>query len=169
MSCENELAGVIRAAGRRYTIQRGLVMAALHHGPPHQTADQIFEAVQRADPRSEVALSTVYRTLASLEEVHLVTALRSAGAETVYEAGQAERHHHLICRACGGTVQLELASLTGVESEIRERTGFEPLISHLAVPGLCSACLPTTDASSSGEPSGESSAEPGRQPGGGDE
>ncbi len=149
MSCEGEIRSAIRSAGRRYTAQRGRVLSVLRHAGGHRSAEQVFDAVQGDDPHSSVALSTIYRTLASLEEMRLVASMRAAGGETVYEAVAGEdRHHHLICTRCGVTVETDLASLERLEQEIRERTGFEPQIRHLGIPGLCATCSePNGDAS----------------------
>jgi len=141
MSSEDDVRSAIRSAGRRYTTQRGRVLSLLRDGGGHRTADQVFDAVQDADPHSGVALSTIYRTLASLEAMRLVVSMKAAGGETVYEAVPDEdRHHHLICTGCGTTVETHLASLDRLEREIRERTGFEPRIRHLGIPGLCMSC-----------------------------
>ena len=142
MSCEGETRSAIRSAGRRYTAQRGRVLSVLRHAGGHRTADQVFDAVQVADPHSGAALSTIYRTLASLAEMQLVVSMKAAGGETVYEAVPDEdRHHHLICTSCGVTVETDLSSLERLEREIRERTGFEPRIRHLGLPGLCVNCF----------------------------
>ena len=141
MSCEDEVRSAIRSAGRRYTTQRGRVLSVLRHGGGHRTADQVFDTVQEVDPHSGVALSTIYRTLASLEEMRLVVSMKAAGGETVHEAvPDDDRHHHLICTGCGATLETHLASLEPLEREIRERTGFEPRIRHLGIPGLCVSC-----------------------------
>ena len=141
MSCEGEIRSAIRSAGRRYTAQRGRVLSTLRHAREHRTADQLFAALQDSDPHGGIARSTIYRTLASLEEMRLVASMKAAGGEPVYEAvADEDRHHHLICSRCGATVETELGSLEGLEREIRERTGFEPRIRHLGIPGLCPSC-----------------------------
>jgi Fur family ferric uptake transcriptional regulator len=141
MSCEGEIRSAIRSAGRRYTAQRGRVLTVLRHAGGHRTAEQVFDAVQDADPHSGVALSTIYRTLASLEEMRLVASMKAASGETVFEAvADEDRHHHLICTSCGVTVETDLASLERLEHEIRRQTGFEPSIRHLGIPGLCAQC-----------------------------
>lgn len=142
MSCESDIPAAIRSAGHRYTSQRGRVLAALRHSKGHRTAEQLFDDVHEEDLHAGMALSTVYRVLASLEEMGLVVGMRTAGADAVFEAAPEQgHHHHLVCRGCGQVAELELSSLASVEREIRERTGFQPAIRHLAVPGWCSDCV----------------------------
>lgn len=141
MSCDSDIPAAIRSTGFRYTSQRGRVLTTLRHGEGHRTAEQVFEDVHKEDPHAGMALSTVYRVLASLEEMGLVVAMRTTGAEAVFEAALEQgQHHHLVCRDCGQVAELELGSVVSVEQEIRDRTGFQPAIRHLAVPGVCRSC-----------------------------
>lgn len=143
MSCESDIPAAIRSTGHRYTSQRGRVLATLRHGTGHRTAEQVFDDVRGDDLHAGMALSTVYRVLASLEEMGLVVALRTTGADAVFEAAPEQgHHHHLVCRRCGRVAELELRSVASVEREIRDRTSFQPSIRHLAIPGLCSGCTP---------------------------
>jgi Fur family ferric uptake transcriptional regulator len=141
MSCEIEFPSLFRSQGRRLTSQRTAVLAALRHAQGHRTAEELFEAVAARDTRAAgISLSTVYRTLDALEDMHLVSKL-AAGASATYEwVGDEPAHHHLVCDACGRVTALELESVSLLTNEIRERSGFEPVIHHLGIGGLCADC-----------------------------
>ncbi|HWF48104.1 MAG TPA: transcriptional repressor [Bryobacteraceae bacterium] len=85
-------------SGLRCTPQRYAVMAFLmeHHG--HPTAAEIFEAVNRLDPRSSRA--TTYNNLRDLVQVGLVREVAVEGRAARFDAN-GMRHHHFICDRCG--------------------------------------------------------------------
>lgn len=141
MSCEPEIAQAVRERGRRLTIQRAKILSALRHASDHQSAEQVLERVRDADPHADISLSTVYRTLETATELALTSELRGAAGTSVYEWNEpGTTHHHLECSSCGRTSEVELASLQIAEAEIRERSGFEADIRHLAIPGVCEGC-----------------------------
>jgi Fur family peroxide stress response transcriptional regulator len=91
------------SSGLRCTPQRYAVMAFLmeHHG--HPTAAEIFEAVNRVDPRSSRA--TTYNNLRDLVEAGLVREVAVEGRAARFDANGL-RHHHFICDHCGNVEDL---------------------------------------------------------------
>ena len=143
MSCEPEIAQAVRERGRRLTIQRAKILSALRHANVHQSAEQILDRVRDDDPHADISLSTVYRTLETSTGLQLTSELRGASGTSVFEWNDPDTtHHHLECRDCGTTEEVDLSSLQIAEAEIRERAGFEADIRHLAIPGLCADCGP---------------------------
>jgi Fur family ferric uptake transcriptional regulator len=142
MSCESDVEQALRESGRRFTMQRSKILTALRHGGGHRTADEIFEQVREEDPHAGISRSTVYRALDTLKQMRLVSELDSHPGTATFEwtDREAPRHHHLVCRGCGGTVELELPALAAIESEIERTTGFDPDIRHLGITGLCEQC-----------------------------
>ena len=138
---------VIRAAGLRRTTPRALVLRTLRTSSGHLTASEIFERLESERPEEPIAVSTVYRALEALEEKGVVAALRSRGQETRYEwSPERPAHHHLICRACGEVVELDLDTVQQLAAEIEARTGFQPDIRHLAIDGVCEHCRSSEEA-----------------------
>ena len=89
----------------RNTRQRRAVAAVLDELDGFASAQQIHELL---DNRGEhVGLSTVYRNLQALVEAGNVDALRGDDGETRYRQCSSGHHHHLVCRACGRTVEVE--------------------------------------------------------------
>ena len=57
---------------------------------------------------ASVGLTTVYRHLTALAESGYVDVLRTGGGEAVYRrCPTSEHHHHLVCRSCGRSVEVE--------------------------------------------------------------
>lgn len=141
MSCTSEVDRAIRASGLRRTMPRSLVLSAVRHEGGHVSAYRVAERIEREHPAAEVALSTVYRALETLERRGLISALRLPSQETRYEwSGAAASHHHLVCRRCGETAELTPDALTEVAEQIERSTGFRVELRHLALNGLCADC-----------------------------
>lgn len=141
MSCETETVQVLRDTGHKATPQRLMILAALRHARGHLTASEIYDQVVTEYPY--VDISTVYRTLAVLKEMRLVSEIDMGIGDTSYEWVPREgRHHHLICRTCGNISSLDHHYLEDLGAEILSESGFLPDLEHFAIFGLCAGCLP---------------------------
>src|SRR5215467_9601540 len=94
----------LAGSGLRSTPQRYAVMAFLMEQEGHPTAAEIFEAVNRADPRSSRA--TIYNNLRDLVEAGLVREVAMEGRAARFDA-KGTRHHHFICDCCGNVEDME--------------------------------------------------------------
>jgi Fur family transcriptional regulator, peroxide stress response regulator len=90
--------------GLRCTPQRYAVMAFLMECNRHPTAAEIFEAVNRVDPRSSRA--TTYNNLRDLVEAGLVREVALEGRAARFDA-KGTRHHHFVCDRCGSVEDME--------------------------------------------------------------
>ena len=88
----------------RCTPQRYAVMAFLTDSNQHPTAAEIFDAVNRVDPRSSRA--TTYNNLRDLVEAGLVREVAVEGRAARFDA-RGLRHHHFICDRCGSVEDVE--------------------------------------------------------------
>jgi Fe2+ or Zn2+ uptake regulation protein len=91
-------------SGLRCTAQRYAVMAFLMDHTGHPTAAEIFEAVNRVDPRSSRA--TTYNNLRDLVKAGLVREVAVEGRAGRFDA-TGMRHHHFICDRCGNVEDME--------------------------------------------------------------
>jgi len=101
-----EPADLLREHGVQVTAQRLAVLRAVSHRP-HGTADDIEEIV-----RSEIgAISrqSVYDALAILTDKGLIRRIQPARSPARYETRVDDNHHHLVCRSCGHTVDVDCA------------------------------------------------------------
>src|ERR1700749_3321242 len=92
------------ASGLRCTPQRYAVMAFLMEQNSHPTAAEIFEAVNRMDPRCSRA--TTYNNLRDLVHAGLVREVAVEGRAARFDA-KGMRHHHFICDRCGNVEDIE--------------------------------------------------------------
>jgi Fe2+ or Zn2+ uptake regulation protein len=90
--------------GLRCTPARFAVMAFLTERNSHPTAAEIFDAVNRQDPRSSRA--TTYNNLRDLVKAGLVREVAVEGRAARYDA-KGTPHHHFICDRCGNVEDID--------------------------------------------------------------
>jgi Fur family transcriptional regulator, peroxide stress response regulator len=85
--------------GLRVTPQRLEVYRELLRAADHPSVDMLHRRVRRRLPT--ITPDTIYRTLNTLEKAGLAVRVSAVGNSARFEAGLV-RHHHFVCRACGG-------------------------------------------------------------------
>lgn len=128
----------LRAAGRRVTHQRELILEVLEASHQHLDADALFERVKARDPG--VSLATIYRTLSLFTEMGLVREHRLSGKRTLYEPMRDEPHYHFTCLGCGEAIDFGTPLVEQIEEELREQEGVSVTNTHLLVSGFCAQC-----------------------------
>jgi len=94
----------LEGSGLRCTAQRYAVMAFLIESKRHPTAAEIYQAVNRVDPRSSRA--TTYNNLRDLVEAGLVREVAVEGRAARFDV-TGMRHHHFICDRCGNVEDMD--------------------------------------------------------------
>jgi Fur family transcriptional regulator, ferric uptake regulator len=122
---------------RRTTRQREAVREALAASDEFVSAQALHQTLL-ADG-AKVGLATVYRALAALAEDGEADALQSGG-EVLYRACTPTHHHHLICRRCGRTVELEAAAVERWARQVAAEHGFVEPDHVVDIFGLCAEC-----------------------------
>ena len=87
-----------------------------------------------------VGLSTVYRTLQALADGGEVDMLRTEDGEAVYRRCSATHHHHLVCRVCGRTVEVEGPTVERWADGVAGEHGFTEVSHTLEIFGTCPDC-----------------------------
>ena len=97
---------LLRHHGLQVTPQRLAVLRAVARRP-HCTADDIDKAVRVEI--GAISRQAVYDALAVLTEKGVLRRIQPAGSPARYEDRVGDNHHHLICRHCGGMVDVDCA------------------------------------------------------------
>lgn len=137
MSCVTEFAPLFRKKGFRMTSQRMAILHTLRHAGGHLSPTQIYQLSRQEMPG--LTEPTVYRTLEFLARNGFAQAAHTANGRLVYELAE-HGHHHLVCRSCGGTMQVSAARLGRMYRQLETSTGYRLDPSHLTLVGLCPAC-----------------------------
>jgi Fe2+ or Zn2+ uptake regulation protein len=127
----------LEGSGLRFTSQRYAVMAFLMKHKSHPTAAEIFEAVNRVDPRSSRA--TTYNNLRDLVEAGLVREVAVEGRAARFDA-KGLRHHHFICDRCGNVEDIEWYEVPRPASRSLGKRVLREC--ELIFRGLCTKCAP---------------------------
>ena len=126
---------------KRNTWQREAVREALGDTAGFVSAQSLHQAMR--EQGSEVGLATVYRALASLATEGEADSLQQEG-EALYRACTPGRHHHhLICRHCGTTVEIEADPVERWAREVAAANGFTRPEHVVDVFGYCADCTKT--------------------------
>jgi Fur family ferric uptake transcriptional regulator len=121
------------------TVRREAVRRVLASSEGFRSAQDIF-ADLRGDG-SKIGLTTVYRALQALSDSGEVDVLRTDDGEAVYRACETERHHHhLVCRKCGHTVEVEGPTVERWAEAIGAEHGFVEVTHSVEVFGTCADC-----------------------------
>jgi Fur family ferric uptake transcriptional regulator len=130
-------------AGRRDTRQRRALREHLAGSDAFVNAQQIHDDLRANGEK--VGLATVYRTLQAMVEAGEVDALRADDGETLYRKCGPRHHHHLVCRSCGQTVELDGPSVEHWVTKAAEENGFTDVKHVVELFGLCSDCSRAAD------------------------
>jgi Fur family ferric uptake transcriptional regulator len=125
-------------AGTRPTRQRRAVAAAMQSFDDFRSAQDIHDLLRRAG--ENVGLSTVYRTLQTLADGGEVDVLRTEDGEALYRRCSERHHHHLVCRACGRTVEVAGPTVESWADSVAAEHGFADVSHTLEIFGTCPAC-----------------------------
>jgi len=133
-----EPAKLLRDHGVHLTAQRIAVLRAVS-GRPHGTADEVAE-----DVRAEIGTisrQAVYDALGLLAEKGIIRRIQPAGSPARYEDRVGDNHHHLICRTCGKTVDVDCAAGYTPCLTASDDAGYRIDEAEVIYWGACPECL----------------------------
>jgi Fur family transcriptional regulator, stress-responsive regulator len=134
-------ADLLRQGGYRVTGQRLAVLRAVS-AHPHATADAVVEVV-RAE-MGAISVQAVYDALGVLVDVALVRRIQPAGSPARFEARVSDNHHHVICRGCGRTDDVDCAVGYAPCLTASDDHGFSIDEAEVIYWGLCPDCSTAT-------------------------
>lgn len=138
----------LRAAGLRATRSRTAVLEVLTEATgraPHLSVAAVTAGVR--ERLGAVSTQAVYDCLAALTEAGLARQIEPAGHPALYEARVGDNHHHLICRSCGRTTDVDCTHGTAPCLAPPLDHGFVVDEAEVIFWGTCPDCLTTRPAS----------------------
>ena len=126
-----------RRRGLAVTVQRRTVFEALSGRRDHPTADQVYDAVR--DRLPGLSRTTVYRVLDTLVVAGFARKVQHAGGVARFDP-ITDRHHHLVCEACGRLVDVDDAAVPALRLPETRGTGFRITDYSVSFLGLCGGC-----------------------------
>ena len=134
----------LRDRGERVTRVRRAVIEVLDATAEHLTADEI--AGRAEDLAPGVHRASVYRALATLGELGLVTHTHLGGSATVYHLNvdlpdrSPALHAHLQCTSCSRVIDIPVSLLEPLADAVEQDLAFRLEPRHTALLGVCADC-----------------------------
>ena len=123
---------------KRNTKQKAAVKHALSEAIGFVSAQQLHLVLKNHG--SSIGLATVYRALNELSGSGEADSLQSSDGELLYRACGEGHHHHLICRNCGKTVEIEADRVESWADEVAKSHGFSSPSHTIDIFGTCAGC-----------------------------
>lgn len=136
----NDFKQLLKNNSLKFTIQREVILETLYNSDEHLTPESLHHLIQEAHPTLKTGIATVYRTLALLEESHMVTSLSFGAQGKKYELGAKEHHDHLICTECGTITEFVDEQIEARQHSITEQLGFKMNDHSMQIYGICKNC-----------------------------
>ena len=130
----------LRTRGLRWTPQRKLIIDVLGAARGHVTGSEIVDRCRTREP--ETTPSTVYRTLAVLEELGYLHHSHGADGREEFHVLPLAEHAHLQCIGCGGSWEIDPVETASLVRELERGRRFQVDVGHLAIAGRCAECAP---------------------------
>lgn len=119
------------------TARREDVRRALATSEGFRSAQDIYADLRASGSR--IGLTTVYRALQTLSQAGEIDVLRTDDGEALYRACRTgEHHHHLVCRVCGRTLEVEGPAVERWAEAVGAEHGFRDVTHLVEIFGTCS-------------------------------
>ncbi|MDX2038714.1 MAG: transcriptional repressor [Isosphaeraceae bacterium] len=141
----HDAAKILREHGLQVTAQRAAVLRAVA-ARPHCTADDVADDVR--DGIGAISRQAVYDALGVLVDKGIVRRIQPAGSPARFETRVGDNHHHLICRRCGATRDVDCAVGAAPCLAPDDARGFRIDEAEVIYWGTCPECLATSNESS---------------------
>jgi Fur family ferric uptake transcriptional regulator len=124
---------------RRNTSQRAVIRQLLAGTDEFVSAQELHAALRTSG--STVGLATVYRALQELAAAGDLDAVRNETGEVLYrQCAEPAHHHHLVCRTCGLTQEVDAPGVEQWARSVAEKYGYVELDHQVELFGVCAAC-----------------------------
>lgn len=114
------------------------VLGALARHDSFVTAQEVHATLIQHGER--LGLATVYRHLRLMAEAHTLDVQNSPDGQTRYRSCAPTHHHHLTCRLCGITREIEAPDVEEWVTALATREAFHDAHHVLEITGVCDAC-----------------------------
>lgn len=136
MNAKHEVGSVGTA---RPTRQRRAITAALGASDEFRSAQEIHDILRREG--QSIGLATVYRALQGMAESGQVDVVKTDSREAVYRQCSPSHHHHLVCRDCGRTIEIQGPAVELWANAMAAEHGYAQVSHTIELFGTCPVCV----------------------------
>ena len=135
--CLTQFTALCRQQGLPVTVQRREILKAVLQRDDHPTAEAVYESVK--DRVAGLSRTTVYRVLDRLVDLGVIRRLHHPGTTARFD-GNMGRHHHLVCRICNQTTDIDSPTLNDLELPSTSEHAFQVEDYSVHIIGICKDC-----------------------------
>ncbi|CAN5359665.1 fur family transcriptional regulator FurA3 [soil metagenome] len=136
---QEDIKRLLKESKLRLTAPRLAVLDVVQNEGKHQDAEFIVKA---AHQRQKLSRQAVYDNLNALVSAGILRRIEPAGRPALYETRVGDNHHHLICRQCHATVDIDCAAGHAPCLQPTQDHGFVIDEAEIVYWGLCPTCQP---------------------------
>jgi Fur family ferric uptake transcriptional regulator len=114
------------------------VLGVLERVGGFASAQEVYQLLQRGN--QAIGLTTVYRALQSLLDDKVVDTLRRDDGEAIYRLCGENHHHHLVCKSCGTTIEIQANAIEKWAQQMASDHGFREVGHTAEIFGICKKC-----------------------------
>jgi Fur family ferric uptake transcriptional regulator len=123
----------------RVTRQGEAILGVMRTSSSFRSAQDLYRELREAG--EPVGLATIYRHLQSLSAAGVLDALQTNEGEVLYRScNTSDHHHHMICKGCGESVEIESPEFEEWSERVASRHGYSDVTHTVEVFGLCPGC-----------------------------
>lgn len=127
------------AAEPRSTRQQVAIRELLARTDEFRSAQELHSLLQEDGDR--IGLATVYRALGRLADRGDIDVLVGPDGESLYRScASGGHHHHLVCRSCGTTREVDAPGVEAWARKVAVAEGFTQVSHTVEIFGLCPSC-----------------------------
>ncbi|MDQ3662319.1 MAG: transcriptional repressor [Actinomycetota bacterium] len=146
-----QIVAELRQRGLRMTPQRRAIVAEALSAEGHISPAALARKIEERVPGCNT--STVYRTLALLDELGVLAHTHFEGGVEYHRAEEAG-HVHLTCSLCEGSLSLSRRDVEPLQELLQERHGFQADLTHFEITGICRSCRSSRATAAAGKREG---------------
>jgi Fur family ferric uptake transcriptional regulator len=114
------------------------VISVLERVGGFASAQEVYQLLRRNS--QSIGLTTVYRALQSLLDDKAVDTLRRDDGEAIYRLCGENHHHHLVCKSCGTTIEIQAQAIEKWAQQMASDHGFREVGHTAEIFGICKKC-----------------------------
>jgi Fur family ferric uptake transcriptional regulator len=114
------------------------VISVLERVGGFASAQEVYQLLRRNS--QSIGLTTVYRALQSLLDDKAVDTLRRDDGEAIYRLCGESHHHHLVCKSCGTTIEIQAQAIEKWAQQMASDHGFREVGHTAEIFGICKKC-----------------------------
>jgi Fur family ferric uptake transcriptional regulator len=136
----NKLKNIIKQKGLKYTKQREIIFETILNCNQHLGAEEIYALIITNHPNEKIGIATVYRALAFLEDVNLISSISVGKDAKKFETSFKEHHDHLICVKCNTIIEFINNKIETEQEKTAKEYNFTLLNHSMYLYGICQEC-----------------------------